>query len=204
MEFISNIDLKEFQEFVDNHPNGHFLQSIYWGDVNIARGYKIHHVGLKRDGKLVATALLSEKKLINKFCFFYAPRGFVCDYTDCEIVRTFTVCLENYCKKNNGVFYRIDPAIKLQNLNKRGEVIDDGIDNHPLVEYLVKLGYTHKGFNKFFENSEPRFTSRLDTHLDLEEVKKNFHSTTRQIINRGNLYNLKIYKGNEDNVKDFY
>ena len=160
MEFIENISKKEFENFVStNNLKGHFMQSYYLGDVSKNKKCKPHYVGIKEDGELIATALLLEKNLISKYSFFYCPRGFVCDYKDTELLETFTSHLKKYCKKRNGIFLRIDPDIKLQNLNCEGNVLE-GLDNHDLVNSLIKLGYKHKGFNKNFENSQPRYTFR--------------------------------------------
>lgn len=204
MEFIENISKSEYEQFVSTHSiKGHFLQSYYWGNVSKKKNYTPHYVGLKDNKKLVATALLLQKHVIGKYSFFYCPRGFVCDYNNIEVVKNFTTHLKKYCKKKKGIFLRIDPDIKLQNLDIEGNIID-GLDNHKLVDELIGLGYKHKGFNKNFENNEPRYTFRLDVGRGIEEVRKNLHPTTRNIINRGNIFNIKVYRGNIDNVKDFY
>ena len=204
MEFIENISREEYEQFVSTHSiKGHFLQSYCWGDVSKHKHYTPHYVGLKENNKLIATALLLQKHLIGKYSFFYCPRGFVCDYNNFKIVELFTKHLKKYCKKNKGIFLRIDPDVKLQNLDNEGNIIE-GLDNHKLVNDLIELGYKHKGFNKNFESNEPRYTFRLDISKGIEEVRKNLHPTTRNIINRGNIFNIKVYRGNIDDVKYFY
>lgn len=203
MKFVENIEKEEYENFVKTHQKGHFLQSFYWGNVSKYKHYKPHYVGLKQNDKLIATALLLEKKLIKKYGFFYCPRGFICDYNDLELLKIFTNNLKVYCKKNHGIFLRINPDIKLQELDNEGNLIP-GYNNFSLVKYLTKLGYKHKGFNKDFENNEPRFTFRLNIDKNIEQIRKDFHPTTRNIINRGNIFNLNIYKGNLEDVKLFY
>ena len=204
MEFVENLNKDEFDNFVKNHQKGHFLQSFHWGEVSKEKKYKPHFVGIKQDGEIIATALLLEKHLIKKYCFFYCPRGFVCDFSDFELLKFFTDSLKKYCKKNHGIFLRLDPDIKLQDLDENGNVIESENDNHELVNYMIKLGYKHKGFNKNFENNEPRYTFRLNINKEIDEVRKVFHPTIRQIINRGNIYQLEIYKGTADDLKVFY
>lgn len=204
MQFIEDIKEDEYEQFVKNHPTkSHFMQSYYWGEVSKQKKFIPHYVGLKKDGNLVATALLLEKKLIGKLNYLYCPRGFVCDYTDLEVVKEFTEHLKKYGKKNNSIFIKINPDIKLQDLDSEGNIIDNQKNNFELVNYLINLGYKHQGFNKNFEGNEPRYTFRLKLQ-DLEEVKKNLHPTTRKIINRGNMYQINLYKGNKDDIKYFY
>jgi ABC-2 type transport system ATP-binding protein len=80
----------------------------------------------------------------------------------------------------------------------------DGIDNFWLVDYLKELGFKHLGFNKRFERSQPRYTFRLDLTQGIESITKNFHSTTKKVINKGNLYNLEVLKNDTKYIDDFY
>lgn len=57
MEFITNIDKKEYEAFVKHHEKSHFLQSYAWGEfAKESKGLIPHYVGLKNKSKLVATA----------------------------------------------------------------------------------------------------------------------------------------------------
>ena len=204
MNFIENVEVHEYEEFVKNHPTkSHFMQSYYWGEVSKEKNLIPHYVGLKKDGKLVATALLLEKKLIGNMNYLYCPRGFVCDYTDLEVIKEFTKHLKRYGKKKNAIYVKINPDIKLQDLDSDGNIINNNKNNFELINYLIKLGYEHQGFNKNFEGSEPRYTFRLKLE-NLDEVRKNLHPTTRNIINRGNLYDINLYKGTNQDMEDFY
>jgi len=202
MEFIENLKEKEFEEFVNKSKKGHFMQSYYWGSVSSFKHFKPHYLGMKQDGKLIATALLLEKHLISKYSFFYCPRGFVCDYQNKEILKEFSTFLKKYCKKKHGLFLRIDPDIPLQKLDSDGNILEPL--NYELVDTLKKMGFKHSGFNKNFENDQPRYTFRLDISKGIEDIRKNMHPTTRKIINRGNIYHLDIYKGTKEDIKDFY
>ena len=202
MEFIENLKEKEFEEFVNKSKKGHFMQSYYWGNVSSFKHFKPHYLGMKQDGKLIATALLLEKHLISKYSFFYCPRGFVCDYQNKEILKEFSTFLKKYCKKKHGLFLRIDPDIPLQKLDSDGNILEPL--NYELVDTLKKMGFKHSGFNKNFENDQPRYTFRLDISKGIKDIRKNMHPTTRKIINRGNIYHLDIYKGTKEDIKDFY
>ncbi len=202
-EFITNINKNEYEEFIYNHSRRHFMHSYAWGEVQKLKKFKAHYVGLKKDNILVATALLLEKKVLKKYGYIYIPRGFVLDYNDKDILNYFTNEIKNFCKKTNNFFFRIDPDIKLQNIDEQANPIE-GENNYQLIDNLKKLSYKHKGFNKNFESSQPRYTYRLALSKELEEVYKGFHATTRKVLNKNNQYDLDIYKGNESDIKDFY
>lgn len=202
MNFIENVEKEIYEDFVKKNKKGHFMQSYYWGDVSSFKHFTPHYVGLQKDGKLIATALLLQKHLISRYSYFYCPRGFVCNYEDLEVVKTFVHHIAKYCKKNHGIFFRMDPDIPLQKLDSEGNVLEEL--NYPLIDSLKKMGFKHSGFNKNFENDQPRYTFRLSISNGIEEVRRNMHPTTRKIINRGNIYHLDIYKGTKEDIKDFY
>lgn len=203
---LKNIKKEDFDKFVENHKTkSHFLQSTSWGEFSkLEKAMTPFYLGLVDDkDKIHATALLLQKKLPLGYCYFYCPRGYVLDYKNREVLKRITEEIKIFAKRNKAIYVKIDPDVKLETLDIDGNVID-GIDNHDLVDYLKSLGYKHLGFNKAFERSQPRYTFRLDLTQGLESIKNNFHSTTRNIANKGNQYELEISKNDENLVEDFY
>ncbi len=206
MQFITNIDRKKYEKFVSKNPKSHFLQSSTWGDFSEKNNNRIpHYVGLVDDNNnLVAAALLLQKKLKFGYSYFYAPRGYVMDFDNFELLEAFTQELRKYAKEQKAIFIKIDPDIKLQDLDSEGNIIETNKSHYALVDKLKELGYRHFGFNKNFENSEPRYTFRLDLTQSLEDINEHFHQTTKKIIKRGNPYHLKLLKNEEASIDDFY
>lgn len=206
MLFIENVDKERYEKFVKNHKTkSHFLQSYSWGEFSKEnKNVTPYYVGLLDDNKkLVATALLLQRKMPLGYSYFYSPRGFVCDYSDYKVIEEFTNKIKEFGKKKKALFLKIDPDIKLQKLDLDGNKVD-GDDNFKLVDYLKKIGYNHLGFNKAFEHNQPRYTFRLDLSDGIETVTNNFHSTTKKVINKGNPYSLEVYKNDEKYIDDFY
>lgn len=203
MEFVENLTEKEYEKFVSSAPKTHFMQSYAFGNIRKLKGFIPHYVGLREGKKLVCCALLLEKKLIFNYSYYYVPRGYVIDYSNFSLLEEFTLHLKKFAKKNKAIFVKIDPDIKRWNLNSDGEVIGD-FNNNELISHLKKLGYHHNGFNTGFEMEQPRFTFRLDLDRKMEDIFKNFHPTTRKILNKGNKYQLEVYKGGIEDIEDFY
>ena len=203
MEFIENVDKKEYQDFLNGSKNTHFMQTIEFGEIRKVKKFIPHLVGMKDNNKLVCTALLLEKKLPKGYKYYYVPRGYTIDYNNHELLKEFSDNLKNYCKKNKAIFVKIDPGIKRYTVDLDGNKID-GEDNQDLIKYLESIGYKHLGFNLGFEHEEPRFTFRVNIDKPMDDVYKSFHATTRKVLNKGNQYNLKIYKGTENDINDFY
>lgn len=202
MEFIENVNNKEYDEFLKKNES-HFMQTREFGEVSKYSGFIPHIVGLKDNNKLVCTALLLEKRVLKNIKFYYVPRGYTIDYHNHELLKVFSEELKKYAKRNKAMFIKIDPAIKRYSIDLDGKKID-GEDNTDLINYLKELKYKHHGFNLAFEHAQPRFTFRVNVDKPIEEVYASFHATTRKVLNKGNQYNLKIYKGTIDDLPGFY
>lgn len=202
MKFITNVSKKEYENFVLSSNKSHFMQSYYFGEIMKNKNFEPYLVGLKDDDKLVATALLLKKKLIGDYCYFYSPRGYILDYNNYKLIHIFTNHIKKFAKEHKALFVKIDPDIKLHDLDSDGNII--GKQHEKTVDYLKMLGYKHKGFNTEFVNEQPRFTFRLDIDKDIDDVFKGIHPTTRKILNKGNQYNLNLYKGNINDISKFY
>ena len=203
---LTNIEKEKYDKFVSTHKKkSHFMQSLAWGEFSKeSKGQIPYYLGLIDDkDKVVASALLLQKKLPLGYSYFYSPRGYVLDFNNKELLRDMTKEIKNFAKKKKALFVKIDPDIKLHNLDIDGNVIE-GEDNLKLVDYLKEIGYKHLGFNKAFEHSQPRYTFRLGLDKPLKEVINNFHNTTKKVINRGNIYDLEIEKNNDDSIEGFY
>ena len=206
MKFVDNIEKDKYEKFVSNHKSkSHFLQSNSWGEFcKVNKHTSPYYVGVVDDkNKLIATALLLERKMPLGYSYFYSPRGFVCDYNNKEVIKELTLGIKNFAKSKKAIFLKIDPDVKLQTLDLDGNKVD-GVDNFELVNYLKSIGYRHLGFNKAFEHNQPRYTFRLDLTQGIDSIKNNFHSTTKKVMNKGNNYELEIYKNDEKYVEDFY
>lgn len=203
-ELIEDIKKDEYEAFLKECPYNHFMQSYDFGEIKKFKHFIPHYVGLKKDEKLVCAALLLEKKLKLGYTYLYSPRGYVIDYNDKELINVFTNELKKYAKKMKAIFIKIDPGVKRHNLDQDGNIIGDN-NNYALIDYLKSLGYKHMGYNLGFENEQPRFTFRISLDGTWDEVYSRIHPTSRKILNKGNQYNLDVYKGNtKKDLEDFY
>ena len=100
MEFISNLDEKEYRKYTENNKSTHFLQSYEWGEISKVRGLMPIYVGVKDNNKIIGTALLLKKTLPLGYCYYYIPRGFTIDYHNLELLKFMTDEIKKYSKIN--------------------------------------------------------------------------------------------------------
>ncbi|MEG0913667.1 MAG: peptidoglycan bridge formation glycyltransferase FemA/FemB family protein [Oscillospiraceae bacterium] len=206
MKFILNVDSKTFDDFVRNHPTkSHFMQSVAWGELSEKeKGLRAHRVGLEDDGgKLVAAALLLQRKPPLFPCYFYSPRGFVLDFSDDALLRAFTKEVCRYTKTQGSMFLKIDPDVERWKINDSGEHTD-GFDNSYIIESLKSLGFKHRGFNKGFEGRQPRYTFRINLLPDDSEIDKRIVGNVMKNIKKSQRYACEVVKGTSEDVKELY
>ena len=179
MNFIENIKKEKYEQFVKNHKKSHFLQSYAWGEfAKKEKKLLPHYVGLENDKKeLVAATLLLEKKLPFGYSYFYAPRGYVIDFNNIDLLKEFTENLKGYVKKEKAIFIKIDPDLIYHEETNNGEMIID--KENDIVQNLKKIGYRHLGFTKNFETMQPRYTFRIDFEKEWDKIIQ-IHAQSRE------------------------
>ena len=110
-EFLNGASSNDLERFVEEHPNGTFMQSPAWAKVK-ANWEKEAVISRDRQGKIRGTCLVLVKKL--PLCsLLYAPRGPVCDYSDRETLRDIISGVDVIAKKYRALAFVCDPPIAL-------------------------------------------------------------------------------------------
>ena len=202
MKFITKIPKNKYVDFYNNSKNSTILQSYEWGQFCIeGKNQTPYYVGMEdNNGNLKCSSLLLKKKLPFGLCYFYAPRGFNIDFNDYDLLNTFTKELKIFMKKERAIYLIIDPEISYQELDNDAKIIENGHNNYEIHKTLIKLGYNHTGFNKLYENNQPRYTFVIDLNSDYEsKMNKSFLKN----IEKSKKFNLKFYIGDESDLKYF-
>ena len=198
---LKTIDDQTLNQFVFNHPKEHFMQTSYWGKIKSMQGaWNYVCVGLYEDQQLKGAAMLLLRKIPvfgSKIC--YAPRGFMIDYNDISLVKTFTEQLVKWSKKQNICYIMCDPDVYYCAKDKNGNIIEE----HPdFVKDMEKLGYVHQGFNQAFEKTQPRYTYRLDLTRPETEITSGFSKIIRTQMKNTQEYGIECEIA--DNIDLFY
>lgn len=175
MEFITQIEIAEFDHFVLNHPYCHYMKTSAWANYKASTDHMVpHYVGIKKENKLVATALILEKKdLVTHY--FYIPWGFCCDYEDTELLHFFIHSLKNYSMKHNVDFLRTDFNVERVHHELDGTLINDGFSHEFVTDCLLQEGFTHKGYGYAYNGSwVNRFTLIIDISQSIDDIVSQF------------------------------
>ncbi len=178
---------KEFKKFLDNSNEKTFLQTPSIAHLREKEGWTPYYLGVKENNKIIcATMIVSKKRHFGKY-EFYAPRGFLIDYKNYELLKYFTEEIKKFVKKNNGYIFRIDPYVINIERDIDGNIKENGINNKEIIDNLKRLGY-----KKEKEEEQVVWMFCLDLDTDEETLLKNMRSFTRRNITKALNNSLRI------------
>ena len=109
---IVKLEKQEFIDFCKENSQASFFQSPYWIEIKEQNDWSGEILGVKENGKIIIATVLLYKSLKGLVTFAYAPRGFLIDYSDFQLLEEFTKEIKDYLKKKNIAFLKINPYIR--------------------------------------------------------------------------------------------
>lgn len=191
----------EFRSFSKSCTWASFMQTVELAHLKEELGSKIHYVGVKEDGNIVAGSLMLEDTTILGKKMFYAPRGLLVDYHNKELLTFFTKSLKKYIKKQGGFILTIDPNVIYRVRTSDGEIDKNNPSDHESIQNLKDLGYKHYGFNIYLDSRQARWCYRFTLDEDYESKKVKFSKSTRKNIDFCIKKGLMVREGTIDDLK---
>ncbi len=202
MEFIK-LDKEQFKQLQDNFLNSNYCQTVSWGDLKAITGWQSHYVGVIENNQFVCLALLISKHIFGNKSIFYAPRGFLTDYNNYEILAFFTKEIKKYIKKHHGIVLKIDPFVEYCQRNKDGVIVSSHNKNG-LVNFLKHLGYHHNGFTiGYTKEIQYRWSFYLPIDKSISDIMLNMDKRCRRSLKKAQKYPLITKEVNSQNIKEF-
>lgn len=191
---LKKIDEKTYENFVSSSNLSSFYQSVEWYHLKLDEGKHCELIGLYEEDNLVGVSLIIYVKILKKYYYAYASRGFIYDYSNLE---EFVASLKEYFK-GKAIFVKIDPPIILNLYDKSGEK-EFMLENRQLIERLKYVGFKHHGFNMAFECEQFRFVHKIKLESSYDEQVKLMSKSTRKNIELARFrgVNIKIAKKDE-------
>lgn len=197
---IKEINENEFDNYVINNNLRSFYQSSSYGKVADKDIYSTLFIGAYKNNELVGVSLILSKIIVPGIRYGYAPRGFLINYYDYNLLEEFTNNLKRFLSKKGYAFVKINPELTLSEVDFNGNKRINELNNK-LICKLQNLGYHKLKDNLYFEAMLPKYNPviRLDEY-DADDINK---KTKIRIVNTFNTgQNLII--GDEYQINTFY
>ena len=198
---IKEIDGDTFNEFANNHMLKNFYQTKEYGEFMSHSDYSVIYVGLYEGTTIMAGSLILYKTIGPNMKYGYAPRGFLIDYYDTELLKIFTKKIKEYFFNKCFAFIKINPEITYSSINFEEKSKLVNARNKKLLDELKSLGYDKLKDNLYFESLLPKYTPVIYLpNYDLDDLDINIKNN----INEGTLGGLRLIEGNENDIERFY
>lgn len=183
----------QFKNYSNIHSKKNYHQSVEYAKLKEINGYKRLYLGLIDENDNVhAATLILEKSINNKHKYGYVPSGYLINFYNLELVKTFTMELKNYLKKLNYVYIRINPLINYQVYNSDFILKEN---NSGIINELKKLDY------QFIPNTT-KYKMVINS-TDINKTYKNFKRSLRRNINDCLKKGIMVFEGNNDDKQEF-
>ena len=141
---IINLTQTQYRNYANLHSKRNFGQTIEYSMLRFNVNKKRLFLGLIDENNNIHAATLIMIHNINPTVReAIAPNGYLIDYADFELVRTFTTLLKKYLF-HEGVTYLItNPMFKYKVYNKDNKII---LNNESIYSNLMRLDYKSIGY----------------------------------------------------------
>ena len=198
---LIKLTIQEFDEFARENKYKSFYQTSQYATFMQNNDFEFDLIGIKDNfGIIRAASLILFKNINKKLKFGYAPRGFLIDYDDKELVKDFANALSKYYKHKNIIFIKINPNIYISKYNRyKNEYIYN--DNTKYIRYLIDNKFQELKKVKYFEAILPTFNPYIDlTKFYFRKLDKNVRNKISKCYRKG----LSIDKVGFDGIKKLY
>lgn len=182
---IKEISVDEFQEFVNSSPLGTYYQTRSYALLMGNYGYDYDFIGFINEYNQIKAASLILIKKEKSIKYGYAPRGFILDYFNQELLSSFTEELIKYYRKKHICFIKINPEIAISEVDPKTGVKTYNW-NYDIKEILENNGYYKLKDNLYFESILPRFQAVVSLKTFNEDtLAKNCRNKIKKGIHKG-------------------
>ena len=201
--YIRELSIEEFDNFTNSYPIKSIYQTSEYGTLMKNQGYNDIYIGLIKDEKIIGASLILIKK-ISKFKYAYAPKGYLIDYNDSELVENFTKLIIKYFSKMKIVAIKISPIVlkNIYDFQKQKSIHNQNYEE--MYKNLRCNDYYHLGYNNFFEALKPRFEAIIDLNQSLDSLFRNITKKFRTKIRSAIINGVTVEKGNIDTLDYLY
>ena len=202
--YIKELNNAEFNLFTDSYPLFSIYQTSEYGFIMNTQNYTSVFLGLIDDyEKIVAASLiLIEKEGIFKYA--YAPKGFLIDYSNKELVEQFTTLIKDYLGKKKIMAIKINPMIIKSSYDYNTDSTRINPEFQTQMDFLKSLDYYHLGYNNLFEAFKPRYDAIIDLNKPITTLFGNMNKNFKNKIKSADRNGVRVVKGNSDQLDYLY
>lgn len=201
---MKQLSASEFESFTSTFNVHSIYQTVEYAEIMNRQGMNSLFVGMVDENNSIVAASLILIQKRDKYKYAFAPRGFLINYNNFELLKTFTNLLKRFLGKMDIIAVKLSPLIVKQVYDCNHNLKETNDYYEKIYNDLKRLGYYHLGYNSYFEAIKPRFEAVLDMNYSyyqiFNSIKKHFRTKIRSAEKNG----IKIHRGNINNLDYLY
>lgn len=195
---IIELTQTQYKNYSNIHESRNFGQTIEFSMLEANISKKKLFLGLiDNTGNIHAATLILITNISPPFKEAIAPNGFLIDYSNFELVKTFTEELKKYLAKEHVTYLITNPMYKHKVYNKKNNPI---INNEYILNNLLKLDYKSIGYTSDFE----KYDVIIENNNGYHDIYHNFNRNTKRNITEGLNYGITLKKGTMNDLEEVY
>lgn len=195
---IINLTKTQFKNYSNIHNQRNFGQTIEYSNLPMNNSHKKLFLGLiDNSNNIHAASLIIIKKISPNIYEAYAPNGFLIDYSNFDLVKTFTEELINYLKIEKVTYLTTNPMFKYRIYNKQNILIDNNVN---ILDNLYKLDYKNIGYQNDFEG----YDIIIENYNDTNDIYRKFNRNTKRNIKESLNLGITLHKASIKDIDTFY
>jgi len=160
----------DFDKFASTHPLRNYCQSSSYAKFMAEQGFAFEYIGYSDDtNNLVAASLMLYKKIGMGHKFAYAPKGFLIDYYNKDLLKKFVDEMVDRCRTKGVVFIKINPEIIIGELKAKKNFLTEANPNFQIIDELKDLKFKRRREIETYELLMPRFSPYINLKKYNEE-----------------------------------
>ena len=188
----------QYRNYSNIHNERNFGQTIEYSILETNNGHNRIFLGLvDESNNLHAATLIIIKNISPNIKEAYAPNGFLIDYANFELVKTFTEELKNYLKILKITYLITNPMFKLRVYNKQNNLINNNIN---ILDNLIKLDYNPTGYNNEFS----KYDIVIENYDNVDNIYRKFNRNTKRNIKDSINMGITLHKASINDIETFY
>ncbi len=211
---LRELTIDEFAKFVNESPLATHYQTLNYALLMGENGYDYDLIGFFNEyGQLKAASLILIKTIKFHTKYGYAPKGFIMDFFNQDLLKEFVLALKLYYKKKHVAFIKINPEIAISEIDTTNGVKTYNW-NYDIKDILEDVGFYKLKDNLYFESLLPRFSAVVSLkNYSIHSVNKNCRNKIRRAEEKGLQFEkseksgidiLQHFISKKRNIGDFY
>lgn len=186
---IVNLTNTEYRNYAKIHSRRNFGQTIEYSMLRYNVDKRRYFLGLVDDNDNIYAATLLLIHSVRPGIFeAIAPNGYLIDYANFSLVKTFTDELIKFLKKEKVTYLVTNPMFKYHVYDKKNRMI---VNNESYLNNLYSLNYKSLGYYSDFE----RYDVMISDNNSINELYNNFNRNTKRNIKEGIKFGLTLHRG---------